>query len=444
MPTTGIVARCTCCSAAAGWRVAVVLGMTACAGLVPAGCSSSTPKASGKLTASSFAAGGEDTPVVLVPREPRRIEAVAASGAGDRWNETGMVDVAAVVGTPSMAALPASGGTGTDGSDIGLVLDSLVGQINGNPVYASRFFRDTKLDAALAGLVVKLKNDAAWKAEARTAIRRALLDKIRDELVLAEARSSLTPEQRKGLLFFLEQLRTELISGSGGSEAVVDESLQEREGKNLDEKVQEDLETKLVQREIYQRVASKIIVSWKDVQLEYERRFAEFNPAPVATLRMIWVPTDKPEVVQEFTQALGAGTAFKELAQRAENQFNSGQAGVAERTLKDGVYADTEFFPNKELNDAAKSLSPGGIVGPIAYQRRTAWVHLESINTPTPKSLYDVQLQLDREIKERRFREESEKYLTRLMNSGSFSDVNEMTDKLVAIASDRYLVVNRP
>lgn len=406
-----------------------------------AACSSNEPKSASRLTASDFASKADESSVPLVTRETAPPPAVTTRVTDpNAIDGPGVLDVAAVVGSPSAGSLaPAPPASGAD-----LVLDSLIGQINGNPVYASKFFRDSKLDAALAGMVIKLKNDAAWKTEARTAIRRALVDKIRDELVLAEARSSLTPEQRKGLLFFLEQLRNELISGSGGSEAVVDESLREREGKNIDEKVKEDLETKLVQREIYQRVASKIVVSWKDVQLEYERRFDEFNPTSIATLRMIWLPADKPELIEEFKTQLAAGTPFKTLAAREENQFNSGQAGVAERPLKGADYAENTFFPAPELNAAARALSPGATSGPITYQKRVAWINLESIKTPPPKTLYDVQLTLERDIKERRFREESEKYLSRLMNKGSFSDVNEMTDKLLAIAGDRFLVTNRP
>lgn len=423
------------------WLVGIAV-----ATLTLAGCGTNTPKASsGRLVASDFVASTDERAAAESRVAAEANGASSENGANvtaapPRVNAAETLDVAAMVGSPSVGALSSNPGPANGG----LVLDSLVGQINGNPVYASKFFRDTKLDAALAGMVVKLKNDTAWKAEARKSIEQSLYDKVRDELVLAEARSSLTAEERKGLLFFLGQLRNQLISGGGGSEASVDESLREREGINIDEKVKQDLETQLVRREIMQRIASKIIVSWKDVQLEYERRYDEFHPPPIAQFRMIWLPADKPELIEEFKTALASGTDFKMLAAREQNQFNSGEAGFSGVTLKGGSYADTEFFRQKELNDAARTLSPGATTGLVTFPRRVGWVHLEAVQPQPGKELYDVQLQLEREIKERRLNEESKKYLARLLNKGSYTDLKEMTDKLLAIASDRFLVTNRP
>ncbi|MBC7771907.1 MAG: hypothetical protein H7210_05390 [Pyrinomonadaceae bacterium] len=423
--------------------------------LAATGCSVIAPAPTTTISAADFASKPGDTDVKVVPppeKSTRTTSSPAISRPGDAVTA---VDVSQVIGPPpppqplDLRATP----TPAPASE-SLVLDSLVGQINGNPVYASKFFRDTNLDASLAGKVNLLKNDAKWKAEAREDIRRALLDKVRDELVLAEARASLTPDQRKGLFYFIAQLREDLISGAGGSEATVDENLREREGKGIDEKVKEDLDTKLVQREIYQRVASKINVSWKDVQLEYDRREAEFNPAPKAVLRMVWLPADKPELIEQFTSRIAAAGstpgAFKDVASTDGNLFNSGQGGIAERTFRKDAYASGDFFPAKELNDAARQLSVGGTVGPIetvganTNLKRVAWIHLDSIETPPPRTLYDVQLALTRELRERRFKEESQKYLEKILNQGSFSDVKDMTDKLVAIASDRFLITQRP
>jgi hypothetical protein len=417
--------------------------------LAASGCSVIAPRPTTSLSAADFAAGPGDAEVKVVqqPEKPAH-----TAPAAQQPSAVTAVDVSQVIGPPrpmdlqpNPVPVPASES---------LVLDSLVGQINGNPVYASKFFRDTNLDASLAGKVNKLKNDAKWKVEAREDIRRALLDKVRDELVLAEARASLTPDQKKGLFYFIAQLRDDLISGAGGSEATVDESLREREGKGLDEKVKEDLDTKLVQREIYQRVASKINVSWKDVQLEYERRADEFNPPPKAILRMIWLPADKSELIEQFTtQIAAAGSTtgeFKKVAETDGNLFNSGQGGLAERVFKKDQYSSGDFFPAKELNEAARQLSVGGTIGPIQTVganpnlKRVAWIHLDSIDTPPPKTLYDVQLSLTRELREKRFKEESQKYLEKILNQGSFSDVKDMTDKLVAIATDRFLITQRP
>jgi len=438
------------------FRTAIV--ETRCMALViliaSSGCSVVAPSPKATISASDFAVKPGEAAVSIQPppeKAPRTVNTTTAPSTTSA-NTVTAVDVSQLIGPPRPTDIQPNP-TPAPASE-SLVLDSLVGQINGNPVYASKFFRDTNLDVSLAGKVNKLKNDAKWKAEAREDIRRALLDKVRDELVLAEARASLTPDQRKGLFYFLTQLRNDLISGAGGSEATVDEGLREREGKGLDEKVKEDLDTKLVQREIYQRVASKINVSWKDVQLEYDRREAEFNLPPKAVLRMIWLPADKPELIEQFTARIAAAGstpgAFKEVASSDGNLFNSGQGGLAERTFKKDSYATGEFFPAKELNDAARTLTVGGTIGPIETVganpnlRRVAWIHLDSIDTPPPRTLYDVQLSLMRELRERRFKEESQKYLEKILNQGSFSDVKDMTDKLVAIASDRFLLTHRP
>ncbi len=423
-----------------------------------------TPVASGKLKAEDFRAApgpGASTPQTVgtavrapaaVPIHPSQANEgllpLEALVGPPRTNPPGASTALVSPSDPSVASSATAQPVATNGSNAvapappptpgagpGQMIDSLVGQINGRPVYASEFLEP--LDKRLGNMVAELNNDSAWVKEARGIIMRQLRDRVRDELVLAEAQSSLSPEQRHGLLAFINHLRGEVVSQQGGGEAAVDANLRDSGGKGLDDKVKDAVQTQLVQNEIRVRVASKINVSWRDVRLEYQRRYDEFNPAPTAVFRLIMVPAGNTTLVDDVSSRLGRGEAFAEVAAVEGNLFNRADGGIARRTFK-GEMASGEFFA-PELNETARRLEPGSTAGPIAFGERKAWISLETIERPPGKSLYQVQQTLFREIRERRMNEEGGRYLERLFTKGSYSNLQSMADRLVMIASDRYL-----
>jgi dsDNA-binding SOS-regulon protein len=323
-----------------------------------------------------------------------------------------------------------------------VLVDSLVGQINGKPVYASKFL--APLDQRLRSRAEELNNNREWQREAARIIYDRLLEQIRDELFLAEARASLTPEQRQGLLFFMDNIRENLSSAAGGSQANADEILRAREGLSLEDKVKLERDRALV-RNLAQRYVNPLVnVSWRDIRRTYERNYDQFNPPAVAQIRIIMVGVNDAAGQAKVAAELAAGKPFAEVAALDVNRFARSEGGLIERRVL-GTYGEAPVFEDESLDKAARSLSPGQTTGPfdLPRQRVKAWMHLDGFVRPEGRSLEEAQLEIYNKLRAQRFDEETRRFFERLLERGSRTNERDMAEKLLAIASERYLILER-
>lgn len=343
----------------------------------------------------------------------------------------GVLQISAQVGPPVFPeAAP-------DRASRSTVVDSLVGQINGRPVFASEFF--APLDGRLRALSQETRgNMPAWQKGATEIIYRALETKILDELILAEAYSALPAAAKEvGLRVFLDELRSNLVRQTAGSAQLADQMYREAEDKSLDAVARDKLHQQLIISELQRRVLPRVNVSSRDMRQYYDRNFSEYNPPAVARLHLIRVSAQNQEAAGSVSQLLTDGTSFTELAARPVNQFLPDRAGLTTVVLEDD-YADSRLFAIPELNDAAKALSPGQYAGPVSVGTSVMWVYLDRIDQPPGVSFYDAQLDINRKLWQSRFDQELSRYRTMLFKSGSFSNINDMVTQLVIIAADRY------
>ncbi|MCB9838955.1 MAG: peptidyl-prolyl cis-trans isomerase [Phycisphaeraceae bacterium] len=426
----------------------VSLGITAAALLGASGCGAPnrhrivtgdlTARAPGKSTlelAPRIDVGGIGGPS---PSAPVLDAETARGGVGSIEVSSGAPEGARFVVTDEPAA--GAGSTASDalsGRVVGQVMiDSVVGQINGKPVFASEFF--SPIDARLSA-EARTKAPAEWIQSAQKQIRDRLRDEVRDELLLAEFESSLTVEQRSGLLYWVSQLRENLVSESRGSEELLSRKLREEEGLTIDEKVEAERRAEFIQEQFRRILRDKAYVAWRDVVLQYRQDEAVYQPAPTAHLRMISVSESDPGAVDRVTAALGAGEDFAEVASR-ESGFNRAGGGAYDIELTGEDYASSRIFNPEPLNEAAVGLRPGGVAGPIAYgSGRLAWIRLDSIET-SETSLYEAQLAIRDALVHQRLLEEQEKYFQSLVNRSSLSPIQDMERRLLDIASTRYLI----
>jgi hypothetical protein len=436
------------------------------------GCRSSQPDAAKTVTARDFATPavtGEapSTPAVGEPPAPGGTASAATADASARLAPgtriggqsaplaLGASDADAVARSTrsdepldlgTMPGPPADLGAAPSVLVDSLVIDANVGQINGEPVYASRFFEESQLDGRLTRLAVETGRDRAkFTASARVVIQEALQGQIDDALVLAEARASLTPQQRQGLFNFLNDLQGELVSQRGGSAVAAEQELRETVGRGVAAEAQQQLDQQLIRMVLRSNVLPRVNVTRSQVRRAYEREEDLWNPKATAVYRLIVVPTDNATGVQEVTDALASDTAFEEVARLSVNSFNRLEGG--ERTVEFRGAApatDAKLFAAQALDDAARTLAPGQTVGPIAYadedgtNPRTAWIHLEGQALGRVIPLYDAQLPLERALREQRLNEQRNRYLQQLRDRGSFTKIEDMRDHLVAIAVERY------
>lgn len=341
------------------------------------------------------------------------------------------------LGAPVTSAAPAV----VSGEPV--TVDSVVGQINGRPVIASEVLES--LDGALRADAVAVKSAGEWRQAAARRIVAELRRRVVDELVLSEARRSLTPEQRQGLLRFLETIQGRLVSQQQGSSVAADELLRQQSGRGLREEAEDIRNQELIRFEIRQRVDPRVQVAWRDVKNEYERSFTTWNPPAEYTFRLIYLASENAAGVASITDALQSGKPFVDVAGMEANEFVRRDGGKLVRKHA-GTQAEGEFSPTPELNSALRSLSVGQTLGPITFvpdparpeRSRTAWVHLEKIDTPSGTPLYDAQLEINAELTSERKSLEEQRYLERLFKRGNVSSMESMGEKLLTVATDRY------
>ncbi len=414
------------------------------------GCSSSSsedvaaPGPKETLTAADFRGPDGSAPAALGtgpggPNEPagappgRTVRPlVVESGVASE----GLRDIAVLPGEPKGVIAP-----GAAPADKPIVVDALIGQINGKPIYASRFL--APMDRRLRAKRAELKNNTAWQRAAGEIIISQLYDNLRDELFLAEARAELSPEQRQGLFYFLNQVRDNLASFYGGSREEADARLQEKELQTFEGKVEQEKNQALIRTVFQKYIAPRVNPSWRDVTRQYDRDRRNYNPPPVAVIRLVYVDAANAKGLQEVTDALAAGKPFAEVAELPANVFPKGDEGVVSATF-DGDLATAKLFLDPDLNANAQKLTPGGVVGPFDYNKRQkVWMHLEQVKQPAGVPLEEVQLKIYQSLYEAKLNEEAVRFLKRLEERASFTAVPEMAERLLLIASERYLIAER-
>ncbi len=427
-------------------RVSAAL-LIALAGL--SGCASSTdangPAAGTSLRGRDFK-GETPAPRTAAPGSTRAPVAAATGDSGTaaarpplraatitpEQASGGIGRVALLAGEPegqvSAAARPAEGP---------LLVDALVGQINGKPVYASKFL--APLDGRLRAKAVELKNNRLWQREAGRIIYDTLIDQVRDELFLAEARAGLSPEQRQGLFAFVEQLRRNLASQNFGSAELAEERTREREGVSVDKKIADERDQALIRTLVSQKVNPRVNISWRDIQRRYERDAKLYNPSPVANIRMIWVARSNADAAAKVAGLLAASKPFVEVASGELNEFSANEGGLIERVFE-APYGSGRLWEDNTLNDNARTLTVGATVGPFTYQTFQVWMHLDSITQRPGKSLEEAQLEISNRLRNEKFNEETNRLFARILERGSRTNERDMTERLLLIASERYLL----
>ena len=280
------------------------------------------PADAGEPGGGSIAAAGEpDAPDA--PEAPEAPDS-AASGGGDGDGPRGPIlgaagiDAPRLVGREPDAAPPSPDPSAAAGDSRSLragdafVVDALVGQINGRPIFAGTFFEP------IGDQLRALGRDAANRTEFATAalpvIRLSLRRRVDEALYLAEAEAALTPEEQQGLRFWLREIQDVTVARRGGSRAEADRRLRETENRSLEEEVEFRRNAGLQSKLIRDRILPRVIVSKYDIEREYQRRFDELNPPPSTLVQRLILRGEDEAAVAEVSERLDRGDSILEVA----------------------------------------------------------------------------------------------------------------------------------
>ncbi len=368
------------------------------------------PAAVGSVSAST-------TPSAAASSEPAALTRAAASQPGGASN-----------------AGRAEGGMNMGGRV--LSVDRSVGQINGRPIYASEFLKD--MDDRLRRNTERMKRPE-WVKETYKLVGEKLRDEMRDELLLSEFNTGLKPEQKPGIAAFLTKVEEDLRSGSLGSETLANKRLLEEEGKTLEEKARDIGDKAFIQDQLRRMVYNRVQVNAREVRRYYENNPNEFREPGVARFVIIQAPRSETERTARIEAALAAGEPFMSVAER-ESDWR--RAAKEDRFLLEVKYSkpfgESDFFGPQPLNAAARTLAPGGRTERIDVGASAWWIMLEGATPPRDIPFYEAQLNIEKKIRNDRYREVETAYFNTLLRRSSATSLEEMALKLTEFADQRY------
>lgn len=312
-------------------------------------------------------------------------------------------------------------------------IDSLVGQINGRPVYASKFMQS--IEDRILRIVAENP-----RPRARRLIEELVFERfdqyINNELIIAEAEGMISPEMQAGIFNWLQGLQEQTVAGYGGNRASASASLQDQFGMTMEQYLREKRDEALAQDLLRRRVKPRTIVSWRDVERRYGVLEKDYNPQPHITIGRIRLTPSDELLIADVESRLARGETFAQVA--------------AALTLPDGgAWQQCQLPVNgmdglelaQDIRTALGAVAQGSVTAPIRKPTSVTWYCVMEVLQQAQPSIFDSMLQrkLRRDLEDKRGRYEQFRYLKSLRARWVTNDIDQMTHRLTTIAEDRYL-----
>ncbi|MEM9253461.1 MAG: peptidylprolyl isomerase [Planctomycetota bacterium] len=309
------------------------------------------------------------------------------------------------------------------------VVDGMVGQVNGQAIYADDIFEP--IHAQLRGLGRRLPR-AQFRQQATQLIAGRLQQLVTDSLIYGEAERDLSENERFGLRQAIESHREELIRRFGrGSVTLANDTLIDEEGVTLDEKVEEFRQSLVVQRYLRQELLPRVNVTRRDIRKYYEDNIDTYQPPQTYTvyfIRNVAEPTlrDMAGLIAREEQT------FDQVASLADNEFRNDQFGLFAQGLQ------IDDISEGILRDMAVGLDDGEVSEPFEFNNRWWIMKLDYDEVGEAQTLADAQVDIETRLRAQQFGAESQKFRRELVRTGSYNPIEQMANDLVEIAVTRY------
>ena len=313
-------------------------------------------------------------------------------------------------------------------------VESLVGQINGRPIFAEEIFK--QIEAAVL-LAAQDPNPDNARAQVDAIVRKAFRQQVESELILAEAESRLTPEMKQGLLGWLRDLQESTIAQRGGNRTGAEESLRDEMQMSIDEFVKFRKNAELTGDLLRRKVQPRVVVSWRDVERLYTQRHSAYAPDPVYQLGRIRLnresQADKIELVRRM---LAEKKPFTEIA----DAVGMPDHGAWQRVTVSGGRMNVSAMTD-DIQRVLSPLTPGAVSEPLEQRTTIQWFSVIGSDQPPVLSIFDrdLQLSLRGELQGTQQRVEQARYIQSLQKRWLSASIAKMELKLVQIARERYL-----
>jgi hypothetical protein len=347
------------------------------------------------------------TPAVVAPATPVSVP------ASER---------AIVYGAPTQP--PGQGRTFTD--------NAMIGQINGQPVYASRLLKNIEPELIQLAQTVPATE---FRAKADRIVKHQLFKTLYESLMLGDAQRDLAPQQIVMLDLAVQQHREELIRKHGeGSIAMTNHKLDLATGMDLDQTLAEFRRRTLISASLQHKIASKIKITQKQIKRYYEMHRDEYNPPTDRTV--YWIITHDALSAERIEKKLADGEDFLDVAGDADlNEWRPDRNGLFGKDI-----TGDEPFAFAPLNHAIAGLSPGQHSARVAIGSKFYWIYVPEMRDATSRPLNEVAGEIEDKLRDQRFKVLSTQYQDRLFQEGNYGAIDEMAQAMLEVAVSRYAI----
>jgi hypothetical protein len=302
----------------------------------------------------------------------------------------------------------------------------VVGIIAGRPVFEHQVLDEIEDEL----------REATNREERDRHIRIWLRQAVLNELFLAEGIGDLA-KSLDGLETWTEGLREQIVAQYGGDAAKAEQTLLETEQVTLDAWVWEQLDRAIITKMLRERVNGRVHVTPQEIDVEYRRRHAEYNPPVRGSFGRIVLP--------------GTGDVVRERVERIAGRLALGEdfVTVAEDAGRPGVWAtldlDADGMPSSVKEPVRAHFTElkneGDVAGPFELSGSTWWLCLLELETPEARPLTDatVRNELEQTLRrERANRLQSEFIEGLLADEAVRYELESMARNLSDRATERY------
>ncbi len=279
--------------------------------------------------------------------------------------------------------------------------DPIVGHVADQPVHFSQII-ESHLKTA----------DPNHHDQLRQIVRARIQQIVLDRLILAEAEASLTDEEREAV--------SELVAKRV---AQIDPADREAFARDFRQQV-------IARKHLRDTLTPQIHITDADIERDYQKRRAEFNPPARRTLRRIQaLPSDADTVEKKLAE----GASFKEVASGSLNQYRPSKAGLMGDLSVDASFADAA------INEAVAALGdrPGAVTPRIDADGSSHWFYLEAYNAPPSRSLDQVRSEISDMLRQKQYLSLSQTMRRNLMDGGNYTPLDIMVENTLTLLDRR-------
>ena len=295
------------------------------------------------------------------------------------------------------------------------LVESLIGQINGRPIFAEEIFKQIEAAVLLAS---QDPNPESARTQVDALVRRAFRQQVESDL------------------------QETTIAERGGNRASAEEALRDEMQMSVEEFVTFRKNAELTRDILRRKVEPRVVVSWRDVERLYRQRHAAYQPDPIYRLGRIRLAKEQQaDKIETVKRMMAEKKTFTEIADAVGIPEHGMWRAV---TVTDGKMMIADM--TNDLQKLIAPLQPGMISEPLDARTSMTWFAVISKETPAQMSIYDTDLQLSLrgELQGTQERIEQARYIQSLQKRWLGASISKMEIRLVQIARERYLDPLRP